>query len=106
LSVADELRGIEPAEFQKKSQKLLDTEIFPQIDECRSTINQLQLGLTGGALTSLGGIALAINTESMLPFIPALLTTTASALTAALPALGNYQSQKSKPSYIWHKLSK
>lgn len=106
LSVADELQGVEPGEFQRRSQKLLDTEILPQIDECRSTINQLQLGLTGGVLTSLGGIALAINTESMLPFIPALLSTTATALTAALPALGSYQSQKSKPSYIWHRLSK
>lgn len=106
LSVAEELQGAEPNQFKQKAQRLLHTEILPQIDECRSTINQLQLGLAGGALTSLGSIAFAINTGSMTPFIPALLATTAAALTTALPVLGSYQSQKSKPSYIWHRLAK
>lgn len=105
MSVADELQGVEAGEFQKRSRKLINSEIMPQIDECRSAINQLQHGLAVGVLTSLSSIALAINTGNMLPFIPALLATTASALTVSLPALGSYQSQKSKPSYVWHRLS-
>lgn len=106
LTVSDELQNISSDQFQIKSQRLLHSEILPQVDEYRDSIRQVQHGVVKGALVSIGGLALGIAAGTVLPLIPALMYSSASALTESLPAISSLQSNKKKPSYIWHRITK
>jgi hypothetical protein len=105
LSISDELNGISQEEFEIKSATLFNREILPQINDCRSAAKQVQRDMAKGALVSLGSIALGVATGSMTPALPAFLYSISSSLTEGLTALGNYQDQKKKPSYIWHRIA-
>lgn len=106
LAASDELQNISSNEFQIKSQRLLHSEILPQVDGYRDSIRQVQSGAIKGALVSIGGVALGIASGSVVPLIPALMYSSASALTESLPAISSLQSNKKKPSYIWHRITK
>lgn len=106
LAVSDELHGIKPQDFEKKCQTLFLKEIMPQIDEIRSAVGQIGSGFLKGTLASFCGIGLAIGTGSTISLVPSLLASASLGLTETLPALREFQLQKKRPGYIWHRIAK
>lgn len=106
LSVSEELEGVGPEDFDRKSNLLFHKEIMPQVEEVRGAIGQVSSGVVGGTLTNMCAVALAVTTGSAAPLIPSLLLTVSQGVAGVMPAIRNVQAMKKKPQYIWHRIVK
>ncbi len=106
LSVAEELSDVAPEDFDKKAEILFHQEIMPQIDEIRDTVNSISSSGIKGILGSLVGLSAAVATGSSLPLIPALMSSVSAGITEAFPSISHKQRLKTRPAYIWHRVTK
>lgn len=105
-SISEELSNVDSSDFERKASSLFYKEVSPQIDEIRDNANSIISSGIKGVLLSMTGFSMAIATGSSLPIISSLLCTASNGLTELLPAVSQQQSLKSRPAYIWHKITK
>jgi hypothetical protein len=103
--VCDELHGVNEEDFESKSRVLFEREIRPQVDLVRSAIGKVQSDFISGTAISLCGVAMAIATGSLVPLVSTLALSVAQGLSTSLPAVREVQLIKTRPSYIWHRVT-
>jgi hypothetical protein len=104
LSASASLHGSD--DFSSKAQRLLESEVIPQIEEIETAGRKVFYNLAGGVIKAGATLGFAYVTGTTLPMAAVLGYGALLMAGTALPAIPEYLKERKRPAYIWRKIIK